>query len=115
MLKPTEQGEEPRSERPVGEIVHQLVEDGKAYAKAELDVAKAIVTAKGKALGLTAGLFGAALLVAQAAVTVLAVAVFFALSLVMNPIFAGLLASLIFGALAGGLAWYAWQRLRREL
>ncbi|HEX4762297.1 MAG TPA: phage holin family protein [Sphingomicrobium sp.] len=119
MLKPTDPSEEPASrreaERPVGELVHQLVEDGKAYARAEIDVAKAIVTAKGKALVLPAGLIFAAMLVAQSAVTALAVAVFFALTLVMNPIFAGLLAFLLFGGLAGGLAWYAWQRVRDEL
>ena len=119
MLKPTDPGEEPASrreaERPVGELVHQLVEDGKAYARAELGVAKAIATAKGKALAIPAGLVFAAMLVAQSAVTVLAVAVFYALTLVMNPIFAGLFAFLLFGSLAGGLAWYAWQRVRREL
>ena len=119
MLKPTDPSEEPTSrreaERPVGELVHQLVEDGKAYARAEIDVAKAIASAKAKALAIPAGVVFAAMLVAQSAVTVLAVALFFALTLVMNPIFAGLLAFLLFGALAGGLAWYAWQRVRREL
>jgi small-conductance mechanosensitive channel len=115
MLKPPEHGDAPRVERPVGELVHQLVEEAKAYARAELGVAKAMATAKGKALALPAGLLGAALLVGQAAVTVLAVAVFFALSLVMNPILAGLLAFLVFAALAGGLAWYGVQLLRRDL
>jgi hypothetical protein len=46
MLKPPEPAEEPQSERPVGELVHQLVEQGKAYALAELAVAKAIGTAR---------------------------------------------------------------------
>ena len=49
-----------RPERPIGEIVHELIEDGKAYARAEVDLAKAIAAAKGKALTLPAALFGAA-------------------------------------------------------
>jgi len=114
MLKPPEPESGPSSERPIGELVNQLVEDGKAYARAELDVARAIATAKGKALALPGGLIFAAMLVAQAAVTVLAVATFVTLALVMNPIFAGLIASLVFAALAGGLAWYAVRRLKRD-
>src|SRR5215213_853491 len=114
MLKPPDQ-HEGGSERRVGELVHQLVEDGKAYARAALDVVKAIAAAKGKALALPAALFAVALLVAQAAITVLAVAVFMALTIVMNPIFAGLLAFLIFAGLAGGLAWYGYARLRQDL
>jgi hypothetical protein len=114
MLKPPDTGSGPNSERPVGELVNQLVEDGKAYARAEFDVARAIATAKGKALALPGGLIFAAMLVAQAAVTVLAVALFVGLALLMSPIFAGLIASLVFAALAGGLTWYAVKRLKRD-
>ena len=28
------------NERPIGELVHELIEDGKAYARAELGVAR---------------------------------------------------------------------------
>src|SRR4029079_16540544 len=75
MLKPAGQNE-PGGERPVGELVHQLVERGKAYARAEIGVAKAIATSKGKALAIPAGLFFTALLFAQAAVVALAIGVF---------------------------------------
>ena len=47
----------PRAERPVGELVHELIEDGKAYARAEVGVVKAIARARGNALALPAGLF----------------------------------------------------------
>lgn len=114
MLKPADQGEPP-PERPVGELVHQLVEEGKAYAQAEIGLAKAIASAKARALGLPAALFGAALLVAQAAVTVLAVGVYAALYWRFGAILAGIIAFLIFGAIAGALAWYAMQRVKREL
>ena len=114
MLKPADPGPPP-PERQIGELVHQLVEDGKAYAHAEYGLYRSIAEAKARALGTVAALFAIALLVAQAAVTVLAVAVFFVLTAVMNPILAGLLAVLVFAALSAGIAWYAWQRLKREL
>jgi hypothetical protein len=112
MLKPSDQMQ---PERPVGDLVHQLVEEGKAYARAEVGVAKAIATAKGKALALPAGLLVAALLVIQAAVTVLAVATFASLQWVLGSIGAGIAAFLIFGAIAGGLVWYALKRLKADL
>jgi len=115
MLKPPEQDQPPNEERPVGQLVHQLVEEGKAYAQSEIAVVKAIASAKLKALAVPGGLLFGAMLFAQAAVTVLAVAVFFTLSLAMNPILAGLVALLAFGAIAGGLAWYASKRLQRDL
>src|SRR6476620_4033505 len=111
MLKPPEPGAGPNSERPV----NQLVEDGKAYARAELGVAKAIANAKAKALVLPAGLFGAAFLLAQGAVTVLAVGLFVALWAVMPALLAGLIAFLVFAGIAGGLGWYAVVRLKRDL
>ena len=60
MLKPVEPT--PPPERPIGELVHELVEEGKAYARAELDLAKAIAAAKAKALALPAGVLVGALL-----------------------------------------------------
>ena len=47
MLKPVDSGQQP-PERPIGELDHELIEDGKAYARAEVDLVKAIATAKGK-------------------------------------------------------------------
>ena len=118
MLKPADPGtgrSEPGEERPVGDIVHRLIEDGKAYAKAELNLAKAIAANKGKALAIPAALLGAALLFAQAAVTILAVALFLALVPVMGPIAAGFVAFLVFAGIAGGLGWFAIQKAKRDL
>lgn len=121
MLKPAdpglrpEPGPEPNGERPIGELVHQLVEEGKAYAQAELGVAKAIAAAKANGLKVPAILLGAAFLLSQAAVTVLAVALFLALLPLMGPVLAGLLAFVIFAGLAGGLAWQAVQMIGRDL
>ena len=115
MLKPSEQSPPPRAERPVGEIVHELIEDGKAYARAEVGLVKAIATAKGKALALPAGLFFAALLLLQAAVVMLAFTLFGALIWLLGTVGAGVVTFLLFGGIAGWLAWYGVQRLRRDL
>jgi Putative Actinobacterial Holin-X, holin superfamily III len=112
MLKPTDQG---GAERPVGELVHQLVEDGKAYARAELDVVKAMAAAKGKALALPSALFGAAFILALAAVTALAVGVVLALAKFIGPLLAGVAGLLIFAGTGAGLGWYGYVRLRRDL
>jgi hypothetical protein len=120
MLKPADPamqpdpGPDPNGERPIGELVSQLVEQGKAYAEAEFEVVKAIAAAKVGAFKLPAILFGAAFLFLQAAVTVLGVATFLALLPLMGPMLAGLLAFLIFAGVAGGLGWWAVQVLRRE-
>ena len=116
MLKPAE----PRSsrgddERPIGELVQELIEEGKAYARAELDVVKAIAAAKGKALVVPAILFGAAVVLALAAVTSLALGVVIALARFVGPLAAGVIGLLLFAAVAGGCGWYGYQRLRREL
>ncbi|MFL6742375.1 MAG: hypothetical protein ACJ8E3_00230, partial [Sphingomicrobium sp.] len=72
MLKPADPGTRPPrgdDERPLGELVQELVDEGKAYARAELDVVKAIAAAKGKALILPSILFGVAFVLSLAAVT----------------------------------------------
>jgi len=112
MLKPVDQPPTtPGEPRPVGDIVHQLVEDGKAYAFAELDHAKAFAGAKADSYKIPAILLGAAFLFLQAAVTVLCVAVYLSLIPPLGPLFAGLLAVLIALGIAGGLAWFAVKRL----
>ena len=119
MLKPPANDPQPAAgaddERGIGEILHQLVDDGKAYARAELNLATAIATAKASALRLPAILFGAALLLAQAAVTVLAVAIYLSLLALVGPLFAGVLAFLIFAGAAAGLAWLGASKIRDAL
>ncbi len=113
MLKPADPGPPP-PERPVGELVHELIEQGKGYARAEIDLAKAVATAKGKALALPAALFGAAFIFALAAVTAFAVGVVLALASFIGPFAAGFVGMLLFTAIGGGLAWFGYQRLRRD-
>ena len=115
MLKPADPPGRPSEERPVGELVHQLLEEGKAYARAEIGLVKAIAAAKGKALALPAALFGAAFIVALAGITALAVGVVLALAKFLGPLLAGIVGLVIFAAIAGGLAWYGAQRVKQVL
>lgn len=118
MLKPSDPAmapAEPGEERPVGELVHQLVEDGKAYAQAEFGLVKTIAAQKAGALALPAALFAAAFVLLQAGVNALAVGVLLAIESALGPLLAGVLAFLIFSAIAGGLAWWAMKRINRDL
>ena len=112
MLKPSDPG--PPPERPVGELVHELIEEGKAYARAEVGLFKAIATAKGKALILPAALFATAFVCVLAAVTALAIGVVIGLVKFIGPLAAGLVGMLIFAAIAAVLAWWGNERLRRD-
>jgi hypothetical protein len=113
MLKPAEPPQAP--ERPIGELVHELVEEGKAYARAEIGLAKIIATAKAKALALPAALFGVALFLVLAALNALALGVVLALARFIGPLGAGVAAMLIFAAIAGGLVWFGIEKARRSL
>ena len=113
MLKPADPVP-PQPERPVGELVSELIDEGKAYARAEIGLAKAIAVSKAKALALPAGLFGAAFIFALAAISALAVGVVIALETFIGPLAAGFVGMLIFAAIAGGLGWYGYERLRQD-
>ena len=116
MLKPPD--EDPPSQptdQPVGELIARVLEDGKAYARAEVGVVKAIAAAKANALKLPGILFGVAFLLSLAAVVALAVGVAMALATMIGPLGGGIAAFLLFAAVAGGLAWYGAKRLSEDL
>lgn len=118
MLKPRYESDElplPGDERPVGDIVNELIDNGKAYARAEVNLYKTMATAKAKGLAIPAALLFTALLVAQAGITALAVAVVLALEPVIGAILAGILALAIFGAGAAALAWFGISQARKVL
>jgi hypothetical protein len=103
------------NDRPVGELVHELIEDGKAYARAEVGLVKAMAAAKANALKLPGILFGVAFLLSIAAIVALGVGVAMALATLIGPLAGGFAACLIFLAIGGGLAWYGVKRLRDDL
>jgi Putative Actinobacterial Holin-X, holin superfamily III len=117
MLKPpNEGGPAPGdSERPVGELVHELIEDGKSYARAELRFARAVAAAKVAAFKVSAILFGAAFLLFLTAISALAYGVAAGLATLIGPFAGGLVAFLLFAGAAGGLAWRGVSKLRQNL
>lgn len=113
MLKPAnEPMQGPEEERPIGEIVGQLVDEGKAYAKAELDLARVQAEAKVAEYRLPAMLLGGALLFALAAVTVLAMTIALALATLIGPLAGGLVAVAVAGGAAYALYWLAMKKLK---
>jgi hypothetical protein len=115
MLKPASDLPPTGGERSFGELASQLVDDAKAYARAEVNLAKAIAADKGKSAAVAAVFFGAAFLVAIGAVCGLSIAIFVAFAYLMSPLLAGLVTFFIFAAVAGGLCWLGWQKLRDAL
>jgi len=112
MLKRADPSLEPEDEQPIGEVVSDLVEQGKAYAKAEVELAKAQVLAKVSEFKVPAVLLFAALLFAQAAVTVLAITVALGLEPFIGIVGGGLVGVLLASGAAGLLAWLAVKRLQ---
>jgi hypothetical protein len=117
VLKPSSEHDQAPgdSDRPVGELVHELIEDGKAYARAELEHAKAIAVSKANALRLPAILFAVAFLFALAAFVAIVVGIANGLATLIGPLAGGIVAGLLFAAVAGGLGWYGTKRLREDL
>jgi len=114
MLKRTDSSPA-EADRPIGEIVGRLVDDGKAYAQSEVEVVKAIALAKSRALILPGILFVIAFLLAITALGALGTGVFFALYAFMPALAAGLLAFAILAGIAALIGWIGVIRLRTIL
>lgn len=112
MLKPVDPAP---PERPIGELVSDLIDHGKDYARAEIGLARAIAAAKARGLVVPAVLFGLAFVLALAGVTALAVGVVAALARYFGPLGAGIVGLLLFAALAGAAGWYGARRLQALL
>ena len=103
------------NDRPIGELVSQLIDDGKAYAKAEIDLVKALAADKASAARSAAILLGLALFVAFGAVVALCVGIVMALATLMGPLLGGIVAFILIGAVAGLLGWLGAQKIRAAL
>ena len=104
-------GDEEVEERPIGELFGQLIDEGKAYAKAELGLAKATAEAKADAAKKPALLAGAALLFLIAGVVVLCMTLALALATLVGPLAGGLIAALVTFTIAAGLGLWAKQEM----
>ena len=108
MLKPAKEPmQEPEDERPIGEVVSQLVDEGKAYAKAELDLAKASAEAQADWAKKPVMVGFAALLFLQSATTVFAITIGLALATLIGPLAGGLIATAIALGIAAALGLWA--------
>ena len=106
------QGGDDEEEKPIGELFGQLIDEGKAYAKAELGLAKASAEAKAEAAKKPALLGVAALLFLIAGVVVLCMTLALALATLVGPLAGGLIAALVTFGIAAGL--YFWSRQELE-
>ena len=101
-------GEDEIEEKPIGELFGRLIDEGKAYARAELGLAKATAEAKAEAARKPALLGAASLLFLIAGVVVLCMTMALALATLVGPLAGGLIASLITFGVAYGL--FLWAR-----
>lgn len=99
----------------IGDLVHRLVEDGKTYAKAEVDYYKTLGTEKANALKTPAILGVVALLFAHAAFLALIATLFVGLATLMSDTLAGVLTVIICAAIAGVLGYMAYSKATKGL
>lgn len=100
-------------EKPIGETVARLVEEGKAYARAEFGLARARLDVKLVRVRSVAVLAGAALLCAIGALIALSMTAVLTLASLLGPLGGGLAATVLIAALAGALAYFAKARWDR--
>lgn len=113
MLKPASTPP-PGGEEGIGDLIHRLVADGKAYAQTEVAYVKTLGTEKVAQIKAPAILGVAALLFAHAAFLAVCALVWVALAQVMNEALAGLLTVLILGSVAGLLGYLAYSKLPKS-
>lgn len=96
---------------PIGQLFSQLVDDGKRYARAEVELYKAKAADKAEPVKWAAIYGGAALTLALSAVTALLVGLILALETLVGPLAATLIVVAATLAIAGLLGWMAYQRV----
>ena len=96
----------------VGDLVHRLVNEGKAYAKAEADYYKTVGSERASALKTPVILGVLGLLFAHAAFLALCATLFVGLASLMSDTLAGLLTVLILAAIGGVCAYLAYSKAR---
>jgi len=106
-------GDQEVEERPIGELFGKLIDEGKAYAKAELGLVKASAEAKADLAKKPALVGAVALLFLIAGVVVLCMTLALALATLVGPLAGGLIATAITFAVAGGLGYWAIKELEK--
>lgn len=101
------------AEEGVGELIGRLVEDGKGFARAEIEYYRTLAASKvgearaGLILGITA------LVIAFCSVTALLVGLILSLTPLVGPGLATLIVIVVALALAGLLGWLAYRHIAR--
>jgi sporulation protein YlmC with PRC-barrel domain len=108
----TDGGSPDLREEPVGPLLKQVSDDAKSLLGTEAKLAKAEMTGKVKDVGIGAGMFGGAGYVAHLAMLGLMLTIIFALATAMQAWLAALLVTIVFGAIAAGLALTGRKRMR---
>lgn len=96
---------------PIGQLFSQLVDDGKRYARAEVEFYKAKAADKAEPVKWAAIYGGAALTLALSSVTALLVGLILSLEPQVGPFAATLIVVLATLAIAGLLGWMAYKRI----
>lgn len=96
---------------PIGQLFSQLVDDGKRYARAEVELYKAKAADKAEPVKWAAIYGGGAITLALSAVTALLVGLILALETLVGPLAATLIVVLATLAVAGLLGWMAYKRV----
>src|ERR671926_1650980 len=102
----------PSSDAPASELVKQLSEQTSRLVRQEMELAKVELSAKGKEVGIGAGLFGGAGVFGLYALGALTAAIVAALSLAMDTWLAALITAALWGAVAGVMALLGKGRVR---
>ena len=100
---------------PTGELVKQLAEEVSGLVRAEIELAKAEVTAKGKRAGIGLGELGAAGIVTLYALGALTACFIAALALAMPVWTAALIVAVAYGVVAAVLYFVGRRQLERGL
>jgi hypothetical protein len=102
------------NDRPIGEYVGRLFDDGKAYAQAEFELVRVKAEAKAESYRTATILGAAAFLFGLAAVVTLFVTIGSSLATLIGPLAGGLIATLLAAGIAAGLGSLAKQRIEAK-
>ena len=98
--------------RPTGELVKQLSEQTSTLVRQEIELAKAELSERGKAVGIGAGILGGAGLVGLLALGALTACLILLLAKAMDAWLAALIVTAVYGAVAAILALRGRDRVR---
>lgn len=97
---------------PIGQLFSQLVDDGKRYARAEVELYKAKAADKAQPVKMAAIYGGIAVVLALSSVTALLVGLILALQPQVGPLAATLIVVLVTVAVAGLLGYLAYRQIQ---